>query len=76
MASPSIRQERTGSSASCCHDEGEALGKIVAVAGIEPHAAGVAQREDAEAVVLDLVQPAGAGRQLLGWGMPRRATPT
>jgi hypothetical protein len=37
------------------HDERKALGKIVAVAGAEPHSLVVAPRQDAEAVVLDLV---------------------
>ena len=42
MASPAIRQERTRSAAIA--DEGKALGNIVAVAGVEPHALGVAAR--------------------------------
>jgi hypothetical protein len=44
----------------------------VPVAGVEPHALGVAPRQDAEAVVLDLVQPICAGRRLLGWGWQAR----
>ena len=37
----------------------------MAIAGVEPHASGVAPRHDAEAVVLDLVQPnRGARNQL------------
>jgi hypothetical protein len=42
-----------------------ALAKIVAVARVEPHALGVAPRQDAEAVVLDFVEPVRAGRRLL-----------
>jgi hypothetical protein len=39
------------------HDQEEAFGEIVAVAGVEPHALGVAPRQDAEAVVFDFLQP-------------------
>ena len=45
------------------HDQGKAFAEIVAVAVVEPHALGVAQRDDAEAIVLDLVQPVGAARR-------------
>jgi hypothetical protein len=48
------------------HDEGEAFGEIVAIAGVEPHARGVPPCQDAEAVVLDLVQPVRAARRGLG----------
>jgi hypothetical protein len=55
------------------HDEGKAFGEIVAVAGTEPHALGVASRHDAEAVVLDLVQPSGtAGLALVTVGKGQR----
>jgi hypothetical protein len=37
---------------------------IVAVAGVEPHAVAVAARQDAKAVVLDLVDPAQTRRRL------------
>jgi hypothetical protein len=53
------------------HDQGKALAEIVAVAAVEPHASGVAPVQDAKAVVLDLVQPAGAGRR--GFGRGRQA---
>jgi hypothetical protein len=46
----------------------------VAVAGAEPHAGGAAQRQNAEAIVLDLVQPAGA-RQSFGGGRQAGRTP-
>jgi hypothetical protein len=49
-----------------CHDLRKSLAEVVAVAGVEPHALGVAPRHDAEAVVLDLVQPVGAARRGLG----------
>jgi hypothetical protein len=38
--------------------------EIVTVAGVEPHARGVPACHDAEAVVLDLVEPFRAGRRL------------
>jgi hypothetical protein len=53
------------------HDERESRGEIVAVAGVEPHAAGVAPRQDAEAVMLDFVEPVGTGRR--GFGRRRQA---
>jgi hypothetical protein len=48
------------------HD-GKALGKIATVAREEPHARGVPQRHDAEAVVLNLIEPVQAGRRGFGW---------
>jgi hypothetical protein len=39
----------------------------VAAAGEEPHARGVPQRHDAEAIVLDLVKPLGTARRGFGW---------
>ena len=42
-------------------------GEIVTVAGVEPHALDVAPRQNAEAVVLDLVQPVRASRRGFGW---------
>ena len=44
----------------------EACREIVAVAGEQAHAFGVAARNDAEAVVLDLVNPAWPFWRLLG----------
>jgi hypothetical protein len=49
------------------HDRGKALAEIVAVAGDQTHAGGVASRQDAEAVMLDLVQPVGTARRGFGW---------
>jgi DNA-binding response OmpR family regulator len=46
--------------------ERETRRKIVAVAGDEAHAGGVASRYDAEAVVLDLMNPIRPGRRLFG----------
>ena len=45
-------------------DQGEAVGQVVARTAVEPHAVAVLARDDAEAVVLDLVQPRVAGGRL------------
>ncbi len=45
-------------------DQREAVGEVVAGAAVQPHAVAVLARDDAEAVVLDLVQPRVAGRRL------------
>ena len=59
-----MKQDCTGSLATVSTMRGK--GEIVAVAGVEPHAVGVATRQNAEAVVLDLMNPSGACRWLLG----------
>src|SRR5262245_50337678 len=43
---------------------GKTIGKIVPVAGVEQHVVAIAARQDAEAVVLDLVDPDRTGRWL------------
>ena len=45
-----------------------ALRPVVAPAGDQPDAHGVAAGHEPVAVVLDLVNPVGAGRGLVGWG--------
>jgi len=50
-----------------CHI-GEACGEVVAIAGDEPDTAGISPRDDAEAVVLDLMNPARSGGALAGDG--------
>ena len=40
--------------------------------GEQPHAGGVAPLHPSETVVLDLVQPFAAGRQLIGFGWEAR----
>jgi hypothetical protein len=47
-------------------DEREAVRQVVAVAGDQAHAAAAPVRQDPEAVVLDLVNPAGGRRRLAG----------
>ena len=44
----------------------EAAGEIVSVARVQPHAVGIAPRDDAEAVVLDLMQPIRPRRRPFG----------
>src|SRR5262249_251684 len=53
-------------------DQREAAGEIVARAAIEPHPLAVLAGNDAEAVVLDFVQPLAAGWQLIGFGWEAR----
>ena len=47
--------------------KGKARRKIVSGAGNQPHARTIAAGQDAEAVMLDFVNPAGAGRRRLRW---------
>ena len=47
-------------------DQRKAMGQVVARAAVEPHAGTVLAGHDAEAVVLDLVQP-----RLAGWRLER-----
>ena len=53
-------------------DQREAAGEVVARTTIEPHLRGSLASNDAEAIVLDLVQPLAAGRQLIGFGWEAR----
>ena len=48
--------------------EREAVRPVVAAPGNQPDADGIASRHEPIAVVLDLVNPVGAGRGLVGWG--------
>ena len=48
------------------HHQGETLGKVEALPGDKLHATVVEVGQDAEAVVLDFVNPAGPGRRLFG----------
>ena len=45
-----------------------ALRPVIAALGDEPDAHGIAAGHQPEAVVLDLVNPVGAGRRRVGWG--------
>ena len=44
------------------------MGEIIAWTTIEPHLRASLAGNDAEAVMLDLMQPLAAGRQLIGFG--------
>jgi hypothetical protein len=44
----------------------EAVGEVIAVTRVQPHARAIASRHDAEAIVVDLAYPASAGGRLLG----------
>jgi hypothetical protein len=58
-----------------CHI-GEACGEVVAIAGDEPDTAGISPRDDAEAVVLDLMNPARSGWRRFGWRWQARLDET
>jgi hypothetical protein len=45
------------------HDEREALGLLVPIAGEKPDSRGTAPRQEPVAIVLDLVNPVAAGRR-------------
>jgi hypothetical protein len=53
-------------------DQREAMGEVVARTTKEPHSLAVLPGNDAEAVMLDFVQPLAAGRQLIGFGWKAR----
>src|SRR5215470_3131718 len=50
----------------------EAVGEIIARTAVEPHLRASLAGNDAEAVILDFVQPLAAGRQLIGFGREAR----
>jgi CheY-like chemotaxis protein len=58
-------QDRTGKRGYGGGGQREAVREVVAVARDQADAAALPSRHDAEAVVLDLVNPAGAGGRLL-----------
>jgi hypothetical protein len=49
-------------------DQRKATGEVIAWATIEPHPVAILAGDDAEAVVLDFVQPLGARGQLIRFG--------
>jgi hypothetical protein len=51
-----------------CGVQREPIGQVIAGEAVEPHAVAVLARDDAEAVVLDLVQPRVAARRLRRFG--------
>jgi len=71
-ASPSMMQEREAQACQCLNDQREAVGEIIARTAVEPHLRAGLAGNDAEAVVLDLVQPLAARRQPVGFGWETR----
>jgi len=53
-------------------DQREATGEVIARTAIEPHLRAVLAGDDSESVVLNLMQPLAAGRQLVGFGWEAR----
>ena len=71
----SFAVDNAGARAQACQridDQRKAMGEIVARTAVEPHLRAVLAGNDAEAVVLDLVQPLAARRQLVGFGWEAR----
>jgi hypothetical protein len=71
IAGDSFAIDNAGARAQACQcldDQREAMGEIVARTAIEPHSLAILAGDDAEAVMLDLVQPSVAGRQRVGFG--------
>ena len=55
------------------NDQREAVGEVIARTAVEPHLRASLAGNDAEAVMLNLVQPMAAGRQLIGSGWEARS---
>ena len=75
IAGDSFAVDDAGARAQACqslHDQREATGEVVARTAIEPHPLAVLAGNDAEAIVLDLVQPLAAGRQFISFGRKAR----
>src|SRR5262249_52092708 len=62
-ASPSMMQERERRRASVSTISGKLTGEVIAGAAVEPHLRASLAGNDAEAVMLDFVNPQAAGRQ-------------
>src|SRR5262245_46729330 len=75
IAGNSFAADDAGARAQACQrldDQRKATGEIIARTAVEPHLRAVLAGNDAEAVVLDLVQPLAAGRQLIDFGWEAR----
>jgi hypothetical protein len=67
IAGDSLAIDDAGARAQACQgldDQREAVGEVVARTAVEPHLRASLAGNDAEAVMLDFVQPLAAGRQL------------
>ena len=75
IAGDSLAIDDAGARAEACQrldDQREATGEVIARTAIEPHSRAVLAGNNAEAVVLDLMQPLAAGRQFIGFGRKAR----
>ena len=75
IAGNSFAVDDAGARTKACqrlNDQREAVGEVVARTAIEPHLRAVLASNDAEAVVLDLMQPLAARGQLIGFGWEAR----
>jgi hypothetical protein len=71
IAGDSFAVDDAGARAQACQyldNEREATGEVIARTAVDPHLRASLAGDDAEAVVLDFVQPLAAGRQLIGFG--------
>src|SRR5215831_8972064 len=73
-ASPSMMQERERRRANVSTISGKrwVVGEAIARTAVEPHLRASLAGDDAEAVVLDPMQPLAAGRQLIGFSWKAR----
>jgi hypothetical protein len=62
IASPSTMHERTGRAATASTMNGKTVAEVVPVSGDQPNGRALAVRQDAEAIVLDFMNPAGTAR--------------
>jgi hypothetical protein len=60
-----MKQERMGSAATASANQRKTIGEVIAVAREQPHAVFVPPRQDAEAVMLNFVNPIWPRRRLL-----------
>jgi hypothetical protein len=75
IAGDCLAVEDAGTRAQACQrldDQREAVGEVIARTAVEPHLRAGLAGNDAEAIVLDFVQPLAAGRQLIGFGWKAR----
>src|SRR5262245_10391608 len=75
IAGDSFAIDDAGARAQACQrldDQRKAVGEVIARTAVEPHLGACLAGDDAEAVMLDLMQPLAAGRQLLGFGWKTR----
>src|SRR5262249_26462825 len=75
IAGDGLAIDDAGARAQACQrldDQREAVSEVVARTAVEPHLRAVLAGDDAEAVMLDLMQPLAAGWQLVGFGWEAR----